>query len=127
MKDSERAGKEAFPLTNNANRSRIAQTVNVTPVPAPSPSGWVYTRWALVGMFCLLCAIGGTITGNFYWKSALIRNIVNNAFHGNLGNPLAAYAPEIQFPPEKQHTINVMFLGCDSDYDPKNRLRSKMP
>ena len=125
MKESERAGKEAFPLTNNSQRSRIAPPVGARPAPAPSPSGWVYTRRALAGLFCLLCVIAGTVSGNFYWKSALIRNIVNSALQGHLGNPLAAYAPEIQFPPEKQHTMNVLFLGCDSDWDPKKPVALK--
>lgn len=126
MKDSEKPGKEAFPLTNNSTRSRIAQTTAATAATIPPPrSSWLYTRWALVGLFCLLCTVGGTVTGNFYWKSALFRGIVNNVLRGAPGNPLAAYAPELQFPAEKQHTMNVMFLGCDSDWDPKKPVALK--
>ena len=129
MKESERTGKEAFPLTNNASRSRIPQKPNVGPIVTHSRSGWTYTRWALIGLFCLLSTVGGTVVGNFYWKSALVRAMVNNGLAGLMhqGNPLAAFTPEIQFP-DKPHTMNVMFLGCDTDWDStkpialKNRL-----
>ncbi|KAG8526638.1 uncharacterized protein KY384_008067 [Bacidia gigantensis] len=35
-------------------------------------------------------------------------------------DPLASFTPELQFA-DKPHTINVMFLGCDSDWDPTSR------
>ncbi len=126
LKDSERPGKEAFPLTNNSHR-RIAPKQTVGVLSAPSPSAWTYTRRALIGMMCLLCVVGGTVTGNFYWKSAIFRSMFNGALSGGLlhGNTLAAFTPENQFPPEKQHTMNVMFLGCDSDWDPKKPIELK--
>ena len=125
MKDSEKPGKEAFPLTNNSNR--IAPKPNAGPASVRAYAPWVYTRWAMVGLLCLLCAIGGTVAGNFYWKSAIFRSMFNNALHGSLlhGDPLASFTPENQFPTEKQHTINVMFLGCDSDWDSKKPLELK--
>ena len=77
-------------------------------------------------MFCLLSTIGGTVAGNFYWKSALVRAMVNGALHGSLlhGDPLASFTPEVQFP-DKQHTMNVMFLGCDTDWDSKKPVALK--
>ena len=123
MKDSEKPSGDSFPLTRNSG-STVTQTpkrktANKGPIFTNPRSAWTYTRWAFLSLFCLVSAMGGTVAGNFYWKSAVIRSIVqgmiSQPFATMRGDMLASYDPALKFP--AQHTMNVVLLGCDADYE----------
>jgi LCP family protein required for cell wall assembly len=66
----------------------------------------------------------GTIAGNFYQRSSLVRALFQN-FTDRPQNvfiaiknldPFAGFTPDQNFPANQQHTLNILVLGCDSDY-----------
>lgn len=119
MKESEKPINEMFPLTNNTSRtSPPMKTTNVSKAGKPSRTGWTYTKWALVGAFCLTSVLAGTFVGNFYWKSPdIVRTLINNKIFHPLSDPLANYKPDIQFPVERQHEITLLLLGTDYELE----------
>jgi LCP family protein required for cell wall assembly len=129
VKDSEKPSESRFPLTKNSPSSEAqnatpTQTVRMQPrTSARARTAWTYTKLAFGTLFCLAFMAAGAIFGNFYYRSNAFRQIVRElGVHPlvvirSLGDPLAPFQPNLQFTPDKQHSITVLFLGCDVDYE----------
>lgn len=73
-------------------------------------------------MICMLAMIAGAVAGNFYQRSPIVRQVVDSLVKNPLPalihrDPLIEFTPENQFPPDKQHVLTVLLLGCDHDYE----------
>ncbi len=128
MKDSEKPSESGFPLTRNTPQAEPTPT---TPSPqarsrsaARPRTAWTYTKFALGTLFCMVFMAAGAVLGNFYWRSATIRQMVAtimttpSALIHHPFDPLGAFQPDEQFDPAQQHTVTVLVLGCDADYEP---------
>ncbi len=82
-------------------------------------------RGAVVLTFCGVCAVVGAFAGNIFWRSPALRSMVFDYFtpthlaqdieHRDI---FASYSPSLRFPPQYQHSMNLLVLGCDADYYP---------
>jgi polyisoprenyl-teichoic acid--peptidoglycan teichoic acid transferase len=76
-----------------------------------------YFKWTAISLFLLFMVTAGSVYGYFYRSSKAFQDIftphaiVNGIIHGDM---FTDYSVDKQFP--NQHTMNVLVLGCDSDY-----------
>jgi LCP family protein required for cell wall assembly len=129
---SDRPGDSDFPLTRNTpttHREAIATApVRINSLRAEAQrrsSKWTMTKRALTAMFCLLCVMAGTVVGSFYWKSDFARLFIDNLVRHPFTNPMDEWTPQKQLPPDKQHIVTILLLGCDKDYDPRRPIPIK--
>lgn len=81
-------------------------------------------------MFCLFCVMAGTVAGGFYWNSSFARLIFDSWVHDptrvlDPARALEEFTPGKQLPPDKQHVVTVLLLGCDKDYDERRPVPLK--
>lgn len=85
-------------------------------------------KWT-TGILSTLLVMGLAVTAGVYLRNPTIRSMIvymitHRGPHGGINpNPLAYYQWSNHGPIEKQHTMNVMLLGCDHDYGGK-RLKT---
>src|SRR5579871_2698105 len=103
---------------SNANSSFESDAPQRRSAPAKRPRRFgYYFKWTAIWVLCLAMVTAGTVVGYFYRNSRFLRNIwTTDTFKTALVNldPRAPFDPVRQFP--GQHTMNVLLLGCDSDY-----------
>lgn len=134
MNDADRPNSQQFPLTKNATIpiQNGATPPRVTRGKSTRPrTFWTYFKRIVAVLFVLGCIGCGTVFGIFWSNSSLFRTIFSGLIRHpyvtvtNLRDPLAGFKPELTLPPEKQHIINVLLLGCDSDYDTRKPVAIK--
>lgn len=86
----------------------------------PRPRWQRAVGWTALGIICLASLTAGAFVGNM-WRSKVGRSIILNIARGLpavIGNrdPLAGYTLD-SLPPDKQHVVNILLMGCDSDYE----------
>ncbi|MCS6775850.1 MAG: LCP family protein [Chloroherpetonaceae bacterium] len=137
MLPPERTGKSELPLTRNfpgvpqsSLTRRPPHTNSLRTAARRHHRFWKIIRRLLAGVFLLSCLTVGTILGSFYWKSDLARLVLNSLIRHPITflrerDPLAEFTVARQLPPEKQHVVHVLLLGCDKDYDPRKPVPIK--
>lgn len=124
MNDREKSRGSQFPLTNNSAPSEPqtpAQTTARRPQRRPRTL-WTYLKWISITCFLVMAMTAGVLAGLFSRNPMIATIIKQDIIHPgavirNLGNPLAAFTPDIQFEGQDQHVFNLAVFGCDVDYE----------
>lgn len=130
MNDPEQPSDPRLPLTNNAAKSSFEATapvkVTITGKKTARPRSWKRTAfWSVTGLLCVGGAMAGVVVNRFYGtdigRSVIDRIIKNPIKVITSGNPIVNFDYTQDLPPDKQHAINILILGCDHDYDDRTQ------
>ncbi len=130
MNDPEQPSDPRLPLTNNAAKSSFAASspARVTPSNKKTarPRTWkTYAKWTALSVFAVGATAAGFIVNRFShndYFNKIARSIITDPGNVIKKRDLLANFDYTQIlPPEKQHSINILILGCDHDYDDRTQ------
>lgn len=115
MNDSEQPG------ARQSGPAGSGETASVPSAPASRRRArpnkfWRFVKWTFAVGFCLVLVLGGTFAG-LLMKNKRVRDGFSDISIPGLvkGDPFENYTPAKYFP-DHPHTLNLMILGCDTDY-----------
>lgn len=127
MNDGDHPGDAGFPLTKNqqhggANQAPRIKATRSRQAASRQASFWYYMRISATTLFCVICLLAGSIAGILYNNPTtrpMVQTVINDPrkFFQVAHDPLSAYPLEANFSPQDLHTMTLLILGCDKDYE----------
>ena len=130
MNDPEQPSDSRLPLTKNtANTSFTSGSPGASSASSRKtarPRTWkTYALWSAATLFCVGGALAGVVFERFYKTEigkTFVANITSHPWNVIVKHDLMANFDYTKvLPADKQHTINVLILGCDHDYDDRTQ------
>jgi hypothetical protein len=103
------------------SESNAPETVKTAAKPGRQRKLWRFVKGAATLVLVLFCIIVGTTVGYLHRTSDLFKLWLHETQKHPFTvithptDPLAAFHPDLQMPPQSRHHLNLLLIGADSD------------
>ncbi|MCW3094403.1 MAG: transcriptional attenuator, LytR family [Chthonomonadaceae bacterium] len=105
------------------SESNAPEAVRTRAKPGRQRKLWRFVKGASTLVLVLFCLVIGMTVGYLHRTSDLFKVWLREtqkhpgAVLTHPTDPLAAFHPDVQMPPQSQHRVNLLLIGADSDYE----------